>query len=150
MSDLGPEGLPAGAQRSVALRLTFQYEGDDVRLVSTQRVDMVVPPSEPVAGVDPPPGLQAEMRQADGTLLYRRALGHLLRSDVEVFSDEPGRSIARAPVDRPSGAFVLVIPEVEAADHLALLDNAPEADARVRTTEILRVPLGGGAAGDAS
>jgi hypothetical protein len=150
MSDRGPQGEAAGRRGSPARRLIFEYEGDDVRLVSTQAVDMVVPPGESLAGDEAPPGVLAEVRQADGTTLYRQAVGHLLRSDVEVFSDDPTRSIARAPVDRPSGTFALLIPEDEAADHLAIVANAPETGARMRTRELVRVPLAPGAGGGGS
>jgi hypothetical protein len=150
MSDRRPEaGTPAG-RRPSARRLVFQYEGDDVRLVSTQAVDMVVPPGEPLAGDEAPPRLLAEVRQADGSTLYRKAMGHLLRPDVEVFADDPARSITRAPVDRPSGHFVVVIPEDEAADHLAIVDNVPETATRVRSRELLRVPLGPAGGGGGS
>jgi hypothetical protein len=150
MSDPGPGRQAGGRPRPSAVRLIFEYEGDDVRLVSSQAVDMVVPPGDPVAADTTPPGVLAEVRQADGTTLYRKSVGQLLRSDVEVFSDDPARSITRAPVDRPSGTFVLVIPDDEAADHLALVANSPEAGARMATRELLRVPLGSGAAGGAS
>jgi hypothetical protein len=32
------------------MRLTFSYDGDDVKLISQQRTEMVVPASDPVTG----------------------------------------------------------------------------------------------------
>ena len=53
-----------------------------------------------------------------------------LRRDVEVFSPDPERSVYRAPVEDPSGIFVVVVPDLEGADHVALMSSgAPGAAA---------------------
>ena len=128
-----------------AVRFVFAYDGDDVRLLSRRRVEVLAPPSdaveEPAAGRR---GLRAEVRAAEGATLYRKAMPPV-RHDRELFSDEPGNSLSRLPVERPAGIFTVLVPDTPDADHLALLSGGP---AGVRTLlagpdEILRVSMRG-------
>jgi hypothetical protein len=139
-----PTAEPSREQpRRRAIRLIFEYEGDEVRLVSRQRVEMYVPPSDDVKGYEER-GLWGEVRRADGAALYRRALSDPMPRTVEVFSNDPEQTIVRVPIERPSGTFVVVVPDLDEADHLALTSSgAPEhAQLRGAAVEILRVPLG--------
>jgi hypothetical protein len=122
-----------------AVRIVFAYDGDEVRVVSSRQVDMVVPEiGEPAA--EPSAGLRAEVRAADGGILDRRAV-RAVPADAEVFSPDPGRTVQRMPVDRPTGVFVVLVPALPDADHLALVsdEGGPAATRAVR--EIVRVPL---------
>jgi hypothetical protein len=143
----GPAMTEPDAPEPSALRLVFAYDGDDVRVVSSRQVDMVVPEVGEPAAAEPPPGLRAEVRDAGGAVLDRRMVP-AVPADVEVFSPEPGRTVRRVPVDRPSGMFVVLVPYLPEADHVALLSDAGgPAEARA-VREIARVPLrraGGGA-----
>ncbi|MGK5637582.1 hypothetical protein ACSNOK_04575 [Streptomyces sp. URMC 126] len=118
----GPDG-PA------AVRLIFEYEGPDIRLVSRQRVDAAPPPSEDLAGTeatDEGPdvkGFWVELRDAQRQPLYRRVMHPPVRYDAEVFSDDPDRSLARVPVEEPKGAFAVLVPEIAEADHVALVSS---------------------------
>jgi hypothetical protein len=139
VSEQQSERQPGGA----AIRLTFAYEGDTVRLVSRDRVAMLVPPSDELSGFAGQDGFAAEVREAGGSLVYRRVLAHPMPDDVEVFSDEPGQSIMRVPVERPAGLFVVVVPDSQEADHFALTGTLPSgAAAADGPMEIIRVPLG--------
>jgi len=112
-----------------ALRLTFRYEGDRVELVSSQPVEMLLPPSHAVDEGEGQSGFWFTLRAADDRPVYRRVTHSPIRRDVEVFSPEPGENIRRVPVDRPSGTFVLLVPDVEDARVLTLHDSAGEARA---------------------
>lgn len=103
-----------------AVRLIFEYDGDDVRLVSQQRVDVAV------TGFDlqtaRAPGHYVETRDADGTALTNvRARAAFLRS-AEVFPDVPGEPIVRTELDRPSGAFTVVVPARPDAVEVAVVE----------------------------
>ncbi|HEX2273611.1 MAG TPA: hypothetical protein VHG90_07045 [Acidimicrobiales bacterium] len=128
----------------MAVRLIFAYEGRDLRLVSRQQVDMVTPPADRPEGVGA--GVWAEVRDVDGQVLDRRAVPDFLRPDVEVFGPDPAPSVARAPVERPRGAFAVLLPELPGADYVALL-AAPEpagpAAAALEAQELFRVGLAG-------
>jgi hypothetical protein len=144
-------GTSTGPEPRGAVRLTFRYEGDQVRLVSSRRLDKTVPP-DPDAAEEPAEGLGffAEVRGADDQVLHRRLLHDPVPRDAEVFSDDPQQSLARVPVERPSGIFSLVVPDFEEADYVALVERggprrpavAGEA-AGERADELVRVPLRG-------
>lgn len=138
---------PQEEQGRGAIRLTFAYEGDTVRLVSRRRVDMLVPPSDALSGFEGQQGFAAEVRLADGRLAYRRVLARPVPGDVEVFSGDPDEGIMRVPVERPEGVFVVVVPDLDQADHFALTRTAPPAGAAAAAAEpveLVRVPLGVG------
>jgi hypothetical protein len=112
---------------AAAIRLIFKYEGSDISLVSRQRVEMKVPPSEPLeASLEDRSGFWLEVRDAAGTTLHRQLMHDPIRHDAEVFSDDPERSIARVPVEHPSGVFSVVLPAAEEADHVALIGTPLE------------------------
>jgi hypothetical protein len=102
-----------------AIRLLFSYDGEEVTLTS-QRLEMALPTSdlqEPQGRA----GFWAEVRDADGKVLDRRAMPDPLRTDVEVFSlGETPRWVA---LDRPQGAFTVVVADHPEADHVALVAN---------------------------
>jgi hypothetical protein len=134
-----------------AIRLLFSYEGGRVELVSRQRVATVSPPSDPVEGYEGERGLWVEVRDRGGRTLHRNVLEDFLSGDVEVFAPQPDPSVSRAAVERPSGAFAVLVPDLGDADHVALMASpratGPER-ARAAPREVLRVPLNedGGAA----
>jgi len=86
------------------VRLTFTYEGDEVRLVSQQPVEMIVPPTNALSGYEGEQGFWVEVRSEQEAALHRRVMDDPLRQDVEVFSPDPEQSIARTPVEKPSGS----------------------------------------------
>lgn len=103
-----------------AIRMFFSYDGEEVTLISQQRLEMALPPSdlqEPQSRA----GFWAEVRDADGAVLDRRAMPDPLRTDVEVFSpEETPRWVA---LDRPQGDFTVVVAHHPGADHVALVAN---------------------------
>jgi hypothetical protein len=146
VSETGAGG-PTGPEPRGAVRLTFRYDGDQVRLVSSRRLDKTVPP-DPDAGEERAEGrgFFAEVRGAGDQVLHRRLLHEPVRRDAEVFSDDPERSLARVPVERPSGIFSVVVPDFEEADYVALVERGGPrrpAVAGPAADELVRVPLRG-------
>jgi hypothetical protein len=133
---------PSSGQGARSVRLIFSYDGDDVRMESRQPVEMAAPPSDPVEGSQDETGFWTEVRDAQGTVLHRRIMHDPVRREAEVFSPDPGRSIVRAPIERPQGAFAVLVPLVPEADHVALM-STPAAGTAVfaPATEIHRVSL---------
>ena len=131
-----------GASKTRSVRLIFSYDGDAVRLESRQPVEMVVPPSDPVEDFETPPGFWTEVRDGEGSVLHQQVMRDPIRRDVEVFSPDPERSIARVPIERPHGAFAVLVPLVPGADHVALM-RVPAAGtaAFAPTVELHRVSL---------
>jgi hypothetical protein len=108
-----------------SIRLIFEYEGDRVRLISQQPVDMVV------TGFDLPPTNQAhaayhvEARDENEKTLARVPARGAMESSAEVFPEHPGEPIIRHDVKVPKGAFTVVIPAPAAAHHVTLVQVKP-------------------------
>jgi hypothetical protein len=152
MSAQGQDSMPAPSR---AVRLMFTYEGNDVRLVSQQTLDMIIPPTDALSGYEDEQGFWVEVRTARDEVLYRQVMRDPFRQDVEVFSPDPTQSIVRVPVERRSGTFTLLVPQIDGSDHVALMrsaatDMAGERAAGGPATEVARFSLqpgreGGGA-----
>jgi len=106
-----------------AWRLTFSYDGDEVKLVSRHPVEMVLPPSDAMAGFEREQGSWYELKDTSDRTLYRRVVPQLVPHDVEVFSGDPHRSIERHPVARPTGVFSVLVPDVDEGQAVALFSS---------------------------
>jgi hypothetical protein len=124
MEDMG------SPRRSPAVRLIFEYEGDDVRLVAQQDVDVAV------TGFDltevPGPGRYVEARDASDELLSRVPIREGFSRSAEVFPERPGEPITRVDVEKPRGAFTVVIPAPAGANRVKLVELRPPRRARER------------------
>jgi hypothetical protein len=126
---------PVPGKYDRALRLIFEYDGNQVRLLSRQPVAMVVPPSDPVAGYQGQKGCWCEVLDATGQVLFRRVLHDPIRADVEVFSNDPQRSLSRHPLAHPKGGFAVVVPDLDRAKTLTLWEVAVYSLRRVERPE---------------
>jgi hypothetical protein len=108
-----------------SIRLIFEYEGDKVRLLSQQPVDMVI------TGFDLPQTTQAhaayqvEARDVNDKTLARVPAHNALERSAEVFPERPGEPIIRHDVAVPKGAFTVVIPAPAGAHHVTLVQVRP-------------------------
>jgi hypothetical protein len=110
------------------MRLTFSYQGDQVKLVSQQPVEMTVPPSDPVKDYQEQKGFWAELKGDQDKTLFRRVLHNPTRNDAEVFSDDPEQSISRAPAPKRKGVFTVVVPHTEKGREVTLSRSAGNPD----------------------
>lgn len=124
-----------------ALRLTFAWQGAEVRLVGSERVAMIAPGTLTTPPEPGQTGYWFEVRDAAGSVIYRRALHKPIRTDVEAFSPDTRPSIARVPVAPSEGRFTLLIPDAADGQTFALhgpIDPArPDEPAR----ELLRLDV---------
>jgi hypothetical protein len=136
---------PEARSYNKALRLTFEYEGSTVKLVSTQQVDMILPPSHPLETKEEQTGFWFTLSDAQGKPVYRRVVSNPIRYDREVFSNDPRHpSIQRVPVEKPKGTFVMLVPDVAGARTVQLFSHplAHEAAARgVAARELARFTI---------
>lgn len=107
-----------------AVRMIFAFDGDHLHLVSQQSVEMVVPPSDPVQGIEGHKGFWYELRDDQDRPLYRRVMHNPMQEDAEVFSDDPEQSVARHIVPNRKGVFVVVVPDVEEG-RMVTLSSSP-------------------------
>ena len=112
-----------------AVRLIFEYEGDEVRLVAQQPGRRRRFRVRPGRGAAPGP----LRRDADGRerAAQPRPRPEAFSTSAEVFPEEPGGAITRVDVE-PKGAFTVVVPAGAAAADIALLHVRPPAEPRER------------------
>jgi hypothetical protein len=107
------------------LRLVYAYEGDEIKLVSKQSVDMLLPSPESKPEALDSFGLKYELRNKEEHPLFGNIIENPLRSDIEVFSDNPERTVRRVEMPKKKGVFVLLVPEIPEAENMVLLENKP-------------------------
>jgi hypothetical protein len=106
-----------------AIRLTFSYDGPSVKLVSQERVEMVIPASDPLSSFRGRKGFWAELRNKQDQTLYRQVLHNPTRNDAEIFPDpeeNPEAGISRAPAPKRKGGFVVLVPDTEEGDSVTM------------------------------
>lgn len=123
-----PDVTSSGAR---AMRLIFEFEGESVTLVSQQPVDMVITGYDLARAQHP--GYYVDTRNADDDVLTRVHAHDAFNDSVEVFPEKPGEPIRRVPVAKRRGAFTVVVPVPEGADHVAVVRVAPMAEPAPKT-----------------
>jgi len=124
-----------------ALRLTFAYRGAQIRLIGSERVAMIAPAP---AGAPPEAGDTGYwfgVLDAAGRLIYHRPLHQPIRVDVETFSPDPKRSIARVPIAAREGQFTVLIPDVADAQTFQLHGPADPERPDEPAQELLRLDV---------
>ena len=93
------------------LRLTFEYRGSHVRLAHVERVHMIAPmPGSSHAPQAGSVGYWIEVRGKKGSLLHHMVLHNPIRSDQEIFSNDPERTVSRQPRKTVAGQFTILVP----------------------------------------
>lgn len=131
-----------------AVRFIFEYEGEQLRLVTQQTVEMVVAETSPTAA--DAPGYYLDARDSgERTLARVAAHGAFVRS-TEVFPERHEQPIARIDVPRQRGAFTVTLPAVEHADHVTVVQivegaarGAGVEGAQPRAVDLASFPLSG-------
>jgi hypothetical protein len=118
---------------SPARRLTFAYEGDQVRLVSEQQVTMIIPPSHPLDRIEKSAGFSVILRDERGEPIYARISESPFRFDEEVFDRDPKRSIRREVNPHPKGTFVVLVPAIDNARRLEFFGHPPKPKAHLES-----------------
>ena len=133
---------PSSAQSEPnrALRLTFSYEGNNVRLVSRQSVEMKIAPSDRTDEYEGHSGFWFELKDANNRTLYRRVMSNPIKTHLEAPSGDPQRPFTHVKADKLKGTFVILAPALEGAATLLIFASPPEAAAR-SAKEIARIDL---------
>jgi hypothetical protein len=106
-----------------AVRLIFEYEGDQLRLVSQQPVEMAIPGFD--LAREEHPAFYVDTRDASDRTLARVIAREAFNTSLEVFPEQPGEPIVRVDMSEPRGAFTVVVPVPANADHVTLLRVDP-------------------------
>lgn len=136
-SDKGGPDMPMNdesqAASTLAMRLIFEYEGEHVRLISQQPVDVAITGFD-ISRTDRP-GYYVDTRDSDGRTLARVSARQAFAHSTEVFPERPGEPITRVDVEAARGAFTVVVPVAAGADRVAVVrvtSAKPDAPAGVR------------------
>jgi len=144
------KAIETSPESNKAVRLTFSYDGDNVKLVSQQRTEMTVPASDTVKGYGKYKGFWAELKSGSDKTLYRTVMHNPTKNDAEVFPESPGEVISRQPAPKRKGVFVVVVPDTDKGEEVILCRSAPETKGPTRgiralasepAEEILRLKL---------
>jgi hypothetical protein len=111
-----------------AVRLIFEYEGDQVRLVAQQPVQVAIPGFD--ISSHESSGHFVEVRAETEETLSRIPIREAFSSSTEVFPEEPGDPITRVDLPQPRGAFTVLVPVAEAAHHVAVVRIGSRPDAQ--------------------
>jgi hypothetical protein len=129
------------SERQGSLRLTFSYEGRRVELQSVEPVDAVAP--APPVSPRGTAGFALEVHGGGGKVLFKRMLDEPFGESVEVPTGDrdPERPFERAPVENPSGTFVVMVPAPEAGAEVALFDRRADRRRVKAEAEVARFKL---------
>jgi len=136
-----------------SVRLIFEYEGDQVRLVHQQLVDISISDSD--LPQEQLPGHHVEVRGVDEQLLGSVPIRSAMTPSMEVFPENPADPIIRTELPQAQGAFTVVVPAPPSAHHVTVVRIAappselstgatPLADAAADVVELGSFPLDGG------
>jgi len=119
-----------------AMRLVFEYDGDQVRLINQIPVIAMVPDADPRQAV---PGVYVDSRTDDGVPLARVRVHGGLSTSHEVFSPNEGERPHRIRRQQ-HGAFSTVVPTSHDARQVTVvrLAHGPSASA---ATDLATFPL---------
>ena len=137
------DGNETGPTR--ATRLTIVHRGNDLTVLSSQSVRMIVPPSDQTYSLENHAGFWFEVRSADDECLYRRVIPNPFVGDVEAPSGDPERPFTRVPSDDKEKVSVLLVPEHAQGRQLMLFASPkgePHGRARALAALDLQKPVG--------
>jgi hypothetical protein len=135
-------------QSKRAIRFIFEYEGDRLRLVTQQNVDMVV--AEVDQSTDRSAGYYLDARDSGERTLARVAAHGAFSQSAEVFPERHDEPISRVDTPQQRGAFTVTLPALEQADHVTIVRvmEGAERDAagdriQPRVVDVASFPLSG-------
>ena len=101
------------------MRLIFEYDGEDVRLLSKHPVD-IVHRGQDESGH----GHFLDAHSHAGHRVARIPLGGAFETSREVFPEHPHEPFSRVAVE-PKGAFSVVVPSISEVDHVRIVHVGP-------------------------
>ena len=125
-------------------RLTFGYDGDQIRLVDEQHVEMTLPPTRNL-DVDARTrrGFSVVLRDGDDRPVYRLTRTSPMRHNAEIFAPAQDGALHRRGLEHPSGTFVVLVPEVPGARTVELIGHPLRPEAHQEPpSSLARITLG--------
>lgn len=125
-----------------ALRLVFDRDGSDIRLVEAIPVEMVVPPSDRLADDEDVAGFWISLYDEGGSIAYRRVMSNPLGDELEVYTGDPEQPFKRVRIPEPKLQFEVIVPDLPEARAVGLFASLPLSDRNVeRARQVARFEL---------
>jgi len=100
--------------------VTFEYEGEHVRIAAIQRVVMVAAPDDTESLARGRAGYWVEVRDTHGRSIYQQVLAKPIQQDYEVFSPDPSERPRHVAATDVRGVFQAVVPDLPDALEVVL------------------------------
>lgn len=124
-----------------AIRLTFDVVGGKPTYRSAMHLNMRAPRSQVIGNVEKGSGVWIELRDGDGTALYRHVVDvATFRADTEISTGTSDRSLRRVPSQTARSVYAAVIPDDPRARSFHILERAAGSKSK-KPTELARVSL---------
>jgi hypothetical protein len=135
----------SSTQSNRAIRLTFSYEGNNIKLISRQNIEKVLRPSTQFHIQENQTGSWYELTNDQQHVLFRQIIDNPIKVDAEVFSDNKTESISRHMLSDIRGTFSIVVPDIPEGKNFDLF-NSPVISEGIRglqkpATKILHLDL---------
>jgi len=123
-SNMSSDTFSLPAQNNMATRLTFSYEGNEIKLVSKQNIEKVLPsPSSLQSHIQQnQTGSWYELSDENQHVLHRQIIDNPIKVDAEVFSDTTD-SISRVKLSEIRGTFSIVVPNIPESKNFDLFSS---------------------------
>jgi hypothetical protein len=121
---VGVQDVPKQSRPPGAVRLTFSFGPEGVRLLDRQAIDKRLPPADDLPAELDATSVAAEVRSAAGAPSYRVVVPQAIPRDVEVF--DPDGTSHRDPTPPARGVFTVLVPADPDAVEVVLLTGERE------------------------
>jgi hypothetical protein len=104
-----------------AIRLTFSYTNNEIKLISKQIIKKVLPPSFSIDDSKDYSGFWYQVTDDAQRILYLQVIHDPVRVYAEIFSNNPeDESISRKKIENIQGTFTILLPEIPDASKMAI------------------------------
>ena len=128
-----------------AIRFNFSYEAEEITLASARRLTKCTPAgdSDPQCDLsEKGSGNWFELRDAKDRVVYRRLSNAFIPREIEVRSWDGMHPARRIKGQFKSGTFSLLVPVVEGAKKLVLIERLPDDSGKeIKTIEHVVIHL---------
>jgi hypothetical protein len=114
-----------------SLRLTFSYEGSNIKLILLQKVNIIPPPSDQISSCEDYSGFWYTLNDANGRPLYRRITQYPFYVGGEVFTEKIDGSIYHREVKDLNGIFVILVPDISEGYSVAVFSSQTDKNGKL-------------------
>ena len=93
-------------------------------MIDEQKIDKVIPPSIPLNELENKHvNFLLEINDDKNETIYRQVIENQIKTDIEIFSDQPKESISRKELSEKKGVFSVLFPDQPQAESLDIFSR---------------------------